>query len=257
MEKNDGFHPLQSLCTAFSLYSRISVPKDCVTEDGCRYALCFFPCVGVVTGTVMILYAWLAGAVSLGHTAFCCIGTAIPLIITGGIHMDGFLDTADALSSFSAPEKKREILKDPHAGAFAFIWGAVYLLLYVAAFSELKSSAFPAIAGIFVLSRALSGYSVVAFKKAEGPGMVKSLSESSDTLAVKICMAVWTAVSMVFFLLTAGLLTMLAETAAALICLAACYGLARREFGGMSGDLAGFFLQVCELLLLIILAVFH
>ncbi len=257
MEKNNGFHPLQSFCTAFSLYSHIPVPKGWVTEAGMRYALCFFPCVGIVTGLVMIVYERLAIAISLGKIAFCCVGTAIPLMVTGGIHMDGFLDTADALSSFAGPDKKREILKDPHTGAFAIIWGGIYLLLYLAAFSELSPSAFPAIAGIFIQSRALSGFSVTALKKAGGPGMVRSLSERSDTQAVNICMIFWMAASMVYFLLTAGFITMLAETAAAIICLAACYGMAKREFGGMSGDLAGFFLQICELLLIIILAVFH
>jgi adenosylcobinamide-GDP ribazoletransferase len=42
-----------------------------------------------------------------------------PIIITGGIHMDGFLDTQDALSSYQPRERRLEILKDSHAGAFA------------------------------------------------------------------------------------------------------------------------------------------
>ncbi len=257
MEKKGRFHPLQSLCTAFSLYSRIPVPHREVTADGFRYALCFFPCVGALTGIVIVFLAEAASAVHLGQIAFSCAGTAIPLIISGGIHMDGFLDTADALSSLADAEKKREILKDPHTGAFAFIWGTVYILIYVAAFSELKSAAFPAAAGIFVLSRALSGFSVVALKKAEGPGMLKSLSDESDDRAVMAGTAVWVAATMLFFLFTAGWVLMLAEGAAAFMCLALCNEMAKREFGGMSGDLAGFFLQVCELLLLVILAVFQ
>ena len=43
----------------------------------------------------------------------------IPVLITGGIHLDGLLDTADALSSYKTKEEKLEILKDSHAGAFA------------------------------------------------------------------------------------------------------------------------------------------
>ena len=52
-----------------------------------------------------------------------------PVLVTGGIHLDGFLDTADALSSWQPWEKKLEILKDSHAGAFAIIMGCAYFAL--------------------------------------------------------------------------------------------------------------------------------
>ena len=44
-----------------------------------------------------------------------------PLLVTGGFHVDGFLDTCDALHSYQSMEKKQEILKDPHIGAFAVL----------------------------------------------------------------------------------------------------------------------------------------
>ena len=53
----------------------------------------------------------------------------LPVLVTGGIHMDGFLDTTDALSSWQPREKKLEILKDSHAGAFAIIMGCSYFVL--------------------------------------------------------------------------------------------------------------------------------
>ena len=52
--------------------------------------------------------------------------------------MDGFLDTVDARSSCQDRQRKLEILKDPHTGAFAVIGGGVYLLIYAAVFSTLK-----------------------------------------------------------------------------------------------------------------------
>lgn len=42
--------------------------------------------------------------------------TLLPLIVSGGIHLDGLVDTADALYSRRETEKKLEILKDPHVG---------------------------------------------------------------------------------------------------------------------------------------------
>lgn len=144
----------ESFIIAFSMYSRIPMPRTEWTEAGMQYALCFFPAIGIVIGAVVCVFMWIAQQVRLGEIAVCCIGTAIPLLITGGIHMDGFLDTTDAHSSFADREKKLEILKDPNTGAFAVIGYGVYLLLYLSAWSELKIVAFPAVASIYVMTRA-------------------------------------------------------------------------------------------------------
>ncbi len=64
-------------------------------------------------------------------------GTCIPILVTGGIHLDGLLDTVDAKSSYGDRKKKLAILADPHVGAFAIIGGSVYLLLYAACLIQL------------------------------------------------------------------------------------------------------------------------
>lgn len=68
---------------------------------------------------------------------FASIAVCIPLLVTGGIHMDGYMDTVDALSSHQSVEKKLEILKDPNAGAFAVIYCGIYLLLSLGLFYQL------------------------------------------------------------------------------------------------------------------------
>ena len=149
----------ESLMIAFAMYSRIPVSQVEWTAEGMKYALCFFPLIGVVMGGVMVGFDWAAQKVALGKIAYACIGTGLPVLLTGGIHMDGFLDVVDARSSCQPAKRKLEIMKDPHTGAFAILGCSVYLLLYLAAFSELKEKAFPAVAGIYVLERALSGWS--------------------------------------------------------------------------------------------------
>ena len=144
----------QGFWIACSMYSRFPVPQTRWTRAGMKYALCFFPLVGAAIGACVCLMAWLARKLSLGSVAFAGIGTALPLLLTGGIHMDGFLDTVDARSSCQPRERKLEILKDPHTGAFAIIGCGVYLLLYGSAFSELGQNAFPAIVGVYVMPRA-------------------------------------------------------------------------------------------------------
>lgn len=91
----------------------------------------------------------------------------LPIFITGGIHLDGFLDTQDALDSYQPMERRLEILKDSHAGAFAIISCSVYFFAYTGIYSMLTAHAAKVIAISFMLSRTLSGLSVICFPQAE------------------------------------------------------------------------------------------
>ena len=244
----------ESLVIAFAMYSRIPVPQVKWTDRGMGYALCFFPLVGVVIGGVMAGFSWLAHKTGMGSLAYACIGTAIPVLLTGGIHMDGFLDVEDARGSCQTAERKLEIMKDPHTGAFAIIGGFVYLLLYLAALSELGAEAFPAAAGVYVLERALSGWSVVSFPKAKKDGLASTFARQAQKRAVQAAMVAWGIGAAVFLVRTGGKTAGGLAVAAALLAMAWYYRMAVREFGGMTGDWAGYVLQVCELGMLGVLA---
>ena len=86
--------------------------------------------------------------------------------------MDGFLDTCDARASWGDREKKLQILKDTHAGAFAVTGGGLYLLLYCGGCSELPVRGAAAVSAGFVLSRALSGLAAAVFPGAREHGML-------------------------------------------------------------------------------------
>ena len=119
---------INSFLLAFSMYSRIPVPKADWSKEKMKYVMCFFPLIGLVVGGLAYGFSWFCRSFGLAGS-FCCAGlTLIPLLVTGGIHMDGFLDTSDALSSHQNREKKLEILKDSHTGAFAIISGGMYLM---------------------------------------------------------------------------------------------------------------------------------
>lgn len=75
----------------------------------------------------------------IGKMCFAFVGLAIILLVTGGIHMDGYMDTMDALHSYGSREKKLEILKDSHIGAFAVIMTVLYVLIAAGAYSEIKN----------------------------------------------------------------------------------------------------------------------
>ena len=116
------------LIIAFAMYSRIPMPRVDWSEKNMRYAMCFFPVIGIVIAAAEYLCFFLCGKLALGTMFRSILLVLIPILITGGIHMDGFMDTMDALSSHAERERKLEILKDSHTGAFAILGCCVYLL---------------------------------------------------------------------------------------------------------------------------------
>ena len=112
---------IKSICVAFSMYSKIPMPRVEWNEKNMKYAMCFFPLIGAVIGGLMLLVRFLCGRFGFNTSVYAVVMTALPVLVSGGIHTDGFIDTVDALSSYGDKEKKLEILKDPHTGAFAII----------------------------------------------------------------------------------------------------------------------------------------
>lgn len=241
---------LSSLSVALSMYSKIPVPTVDWNEKNMKHAMCFFPVVGVVTGAL----EYAAGYVLLTDTEcgsffFAAVMTLIPILVTGGIHMDGFADTMDAISSYGDREKKLAVLKDPHTGAFAVIWLCAYFLVNAALWSEADLSVLPAAALMFPLSRALSGISVVSFTAAKDSGILRTFQDGAQRRRVRIVLLLWAAVcggGMVWLSPLPGGLAL----AAALLVFLHYFCLSRKQFGGITGDLAGYFLQVCELAML-------
>ena len=161
----------------------------------------------------------------------------------------------DAKSSYGDREKKLEILKDPHTGAFAIISLCCYFLLCVGIFSEMRTERLFAAALVFVFSRSLSGISVVSFQAAKNSGLLRTFQDGAQKRNVRIVLIFWLLAAGAGFYLTAGL----CGVAAAVVGLAVFfyyYQFSRKQFGGITGDLAGYFLQLCELFMLAVLALF-
>lgn len=251
---------LNALAIAVSMYSKIPAPTVEWNEKNMKYAMCFFPVTGVIIGGIQLG----AGYVLLVHTSFgklffAAVMTLIPVVVTGGIHLDGYADTIDALSSWGDREKKLEILKDPHTGAFAVIGLCAYFAASLALWSEADISVLPYAACIYPLSRALSGISVVSFPTAKNSGLLKTFHDGAHRLRVRVVLILWACVCAGLILGagcrqgTPGPAASAGMLAAALLVFLYYYGMSKRRFGGTTGDLAGYFLQICELAMLTIL----
>lgn len=248
-------HLWNSFKIAFTMYSTIPVPEAKWTKENTSYAMCFFPLIGGIIGAVtwalFLGEAYLAGqGFAFGHFFFTVLMVLAPVMITGGIHLDGFLDTQDALSSWQTREKRLEILKDPHAGSFAILSCGVYLLAYTGIYSAVSKDSVKVIALSFMLSRTLSGFSVLCFPQArkEGEGLAASFGAHAAKKTGRIVLAGY------FLFLCAAIIwvgkyTGICSLFAAGVMYGYYYRMAVKKFGGITGDLAGYFLQMCELLM--------
>ena len=237
---------INSFFIALSMYSRIPVPRVDWEKENMRYAMCFFPMIGVVIGAVMYLAGWLLDKTSVGGLSRGVVFTLIPIIITGGIHMDGFMDTMDALGSWGDREKKLEILKDSHAGAFAILGMGCYLMWSVAVWSELPAEVLRVCGVSFVLSRALSGFSVVTFPAARNSGLLKMFQDGAQKKVVRITMCLYVAAA-VIMMAVMNARAMTGAVTGVMIAFLYYIVVSRKQFGGVTGDLAGFFLETAEL----------
>ncbi len=237
---------INSFFIALSMYSRIPVPRVDWKKENMRYAMCFFPMIGVVIGAVMYLAGWLLDKTSVGGLFRGVVFTLIPIIITGGIHMDGFMDTMDALGSWGDREKKLEILKDSHAGAFAILGMGCYLMWSVAVWSELPAEVLRVCGVSFALSRALSGFSVVTFPAARNSGLLKMFQDGAQKKVVRITMCLYVAAA-VIMMAVMNARAMTGAVTGVMIAFLYYIVVSRKQFGGVTGDLAGFFLETAEL----------
>lgn len=240
-----------SLKIAFSMYSKIPMPHTDWNEKNMRYAMCFFPLVGSVIGFLYYLWFNISLALNINDILRSAIYVVIPILVTGGIHVDGFVDTMDAYNSYQSIERKLEILKDSHIGAFALISCITYFIINFGAVSEISSlNSIMIIALGFMLSRAFSALAVVKFKSAKNNGLARTFKDSSQKKTVMITMICYiTLISLAMICI--DLYQGIGAVVAAVLTFIYYKNMSYKKFGGITGDLAGFFLQVCELFIIL------
>ena len=241
---------LRALGIAFSTYSILPTGKFIWNDKDMKYAAAFFPLVGVLIGAAMFLWQFICW--KMGFEVMTCIPVmvVIPVIITGGIHLDGFMDCADALSSYEKKERRLEIMADPHIGAFAIIRLAVLGCLYFAVWSELINGSKLHIAyAVFFFSRILCCFSALYFPGAKQKGMLNSFFSLASRKFATFFLIVEAAVC-VWFMAGVNMGKTWIVVIAGCLLLFAYYKLSRRLFGGITGDTSGYFITVSELVLL-------
>ena len=243
---------MKNLCNsflmAFSMYSISPKTQLERNKENTAYILVFIPLIGAIIGFIIsrwaIAYPYLCDYAVLPAV----IGAVIPSILSGGSHLDGFFRTVDALCSHQPREKKLQILEDSHGGYFAIIVCVCYFLLAIGIWSEMPVDGLFILAFGFVISRALYGLSILTLKHAK---------ESKCSLYVpekKIC-HVETILMCIYVIICACFMIQL-NVKIAIACLIGAgltflyyWFISYKHFGGITEDCAGFFVQICEVVI--------
>lgn len=232
---------------ALAMYSRIPVKHADWKEENMRYSLCFVPLIGVLIGALNFLLWKAAAWLSAGNMLYACAACCVPVFVTGGIHMDGFCDTVDAVSSCRTKEKRLEILKDPHIGSFAVIDVCCYFLLLAGALSAMTRWQTVCVTGLsYVLSRCVGCIMAVTMKNARNDGSLFTFTSAASRSTTA---AVLTAV----LLLTVGIGAFIDPVTTLFMALGTVFAagyavrMAKGQFGGVTGDIIGFSIQLTEL----------
>lgn len=220
-------------------------------DEGARdLMLVCLPVVGALLGLLWTLLGAL-GMTWLSPSLRAALIAALPWLLTGFIHLDGYMDTCDAILSWRPLEQRLRILKDVHTGAFAVVGLGLLMMFSYAAAIDLEGPALRALIFIPVISRCGSAFCVLTLKpighseyaRIEGKNVHRVAVAAMWLIAVVAC-ALW---------LRKLAVALLIETAVYSAEMAwACHTLR-----GVSGDVAGFALSAAECAGLIALTGIH
>ena len=238
---------LKAFCMSFSMFCAIPTPFAHVWEDSVRsLMLVVFPFVGTVIGAIWAGAGVLMRYFGCPHLFAAAILTLLPYWLSGGIHLDGFMDCCDAVFSRRPLEKKREILKDSHVGSFAVMSLSMLLLIGFAAFASFDGSE-----NLWILvlvataSRACSAIGVSTLRPmghSEYAGNFQKDISKGNIITLALILAFCFAISWFAFGLC-GIVTVLATALGYVAFTAYTFS----ELDGFSGDVTGLGTTMAEL----------
>ena len=232
---------------AFGMFTSLPCPYRPWDEDARDMMLVTLPIVGAVLGLLWAALGSLGDAL-LVPTLNAALVAALPWLLTGFIHLDGYMDTCDAILSWRPLEQRLRILKDSHTGAFAVVGLGLLMLFTYASTLSLPGDALRALLFIPVISRCGSAFCVLSLKPIGHSEYAKTEGKSAQRMAV---VAMWiVALAACWLWLGKPVITLAIETLA--YALAMLWGY--RTLKGVSGDVAGFALSVSECAALMALA---
>lgn len=233
---------LHAFAMCQSMFCAIPCPWKVWDEQARGKMLLFLPVVGLEIGFLWVILARICRFLALPTLVVGLILAVYPYLVTGFLHLDGFMDVTDAVKSWRDLERRREILKDSHVGSFAVINLVLLVVAQFALFSSAKETANSFIL-LFVpaVSRCCSTLAVTGLKPMSTSQYANREKQTSHLIVTALLLCAFVA---------AGFLLCGKYGFVLLGCLAG-YGLALRRgyrsLEGMNGDISGYALTLGEL----------
>lgn len=229
---------------AWMMFCYIPCPVMKWDEGKRQEMLVCFPLIGLLIGLIDCGIYLLADYLKLRFLG-AALMSFLPWMLCGFIHLDGFMDCADAVLSCRDENKRLEILKDSHVGAFAVISVVILALLSFAAWTECIFDVKPAVL-IFLpaATRSAAGICVLCLKplasSSYAPLHEEGVKKKNITALCVILAAVLA--SAVVFAGRQGFSVVIAAFSCFLAVLRV-----KNKLGGMSGDVSGCAICISEL----------
>ena len=239
--------PLTALMMAWGTYLAIPCPYK-VWDDALRpWQIVCLPPVGLIVGGLWALCAALFAHFRFTGFLAAAILTALPFLVTGFFHLDGFLDCCDAILSRRDLVTRQKILKDSRVGAFAVVCAILLFLFSFAALADCDFSyIWRALLLVPVVTRCMAGVAVESFAPMKTSQYSGTFAAGKTKRQRNILLGMYLAVMLaVFVFLFSRPSCALAVAWAGLVTILACR-LAQKHLGGMSGDVAGFSITLGE-----------
>ncbi|MGL4790993.1 MAG: adenosylcobinamide-GDP ribazoletransferase [Anaerotignaceae bacterium] len=245
---------LNSFLVCMSLYSTIPMVAPNWETGNTKYTFCFIPFIGLIIGVVAYLLAMLM----VGFTSVfsAVVVMAVPIIISGGIHLDGLVDTCDGIFSYGDKEKRLQILSDPLTGAVGVIGCVTYTFLIFGGYVEVitQNKFLVLLVPIFAISRSVGVLGLLTIESAKKDGLGRSFVDMASKKTCIVTNFIWLMCGMGFVFYINALMGVIFIIAGILFF---CWyrNFIRKTFGGITGDLTGFLIMAMEFLLVMLVAV--
>lgn len=233
---------------SLSMFTVLPTPYVEWDDEGVKNMMKFYPIIGLIVGCIWSIIYYLTDILNISIILKSAIIMIVPFIITGMLHLDGFMDVCDAILSRRDKEEKLRILKDSATGAFAVISLVILFFLQFGGIYSVveKKIPFYILITIPIVSRSVVAYYLLSrttIKESTLGTYFKKGTNINDKNIMIITLLIMLAV--LFILLDVyGILLVLLITLSIKWAVEKC----KKEFGGISGDVAGFALVVGEVI---------
>lgn len=217
-------------------------------EANIARAIAAFPLAGFLIGVLGAGAGWASGWL-WGPELRAVVVVVAWMVATGGLHLDGLADSADALFSWRPRERKLEIMKDSRIGTMGALALIASVLLKVGALYSLGPAWWVGALLAPMWGRWADVYGIYGFPAAGEGGMGRAFHDRVRRRDFVF--------ATVFALLIGGLVLFPGGAAVGLVVLAVTYLLARwmvAALGGLTGDTYGALSEVGEVVALLVLA---